>query len=145
MVGFTAAEGEIPFDPVGISVLGHVRVSVGTIVAQYPCGRDTTMLPWPALEVASWTSGAMSGGPTFDQQGLLVGIVCSCLVTDDKAGPSYVSLLWPALTTAIDAEWPNGIHRPGRSLLELDRLCWIDRRDALRRVSDRTFEYALWD
>jgi hypothetical protein len=144
MVGFTAIGDKFPFDPVGGTVVGHVRVSVGTIVNQHPGGRDKVMIAWPALEVWSWTSGAMSGGPVFDQHGLLVGIVSVCLVTEDKEGPSYVSLLWPALTTGIEAEWPNGLHTPGRSLLELDRLCCIDSRDAIRRTSDTSFEYIHW-
>jgi hypothetical protein len=143
MVGFTAADEEIPFNPIGYSVRGNVRVSVGTITAQHPGGRSFL---GPAVEVGSYTSGAMSGGPVFDQHGLLVGIVSRCLVTEDKEGPSYVSLLWPALTMGIEAEWPNGIHTPGRSLLEFDdRLCWIDRRDAIRRTSDTSFEYTHWE
>jgi hypothetical protein len=51
MVGFTAMGGEFPFDPVGYTVVGHVRVSVGTIGARYPTGRDKIMVPWPALEI----------------------------------------------------------------------------------------------
>jgi hypothetical protein len=142
MVGFTAAGEHFPFDPArGGSVQGHVRVSVGTIVEQYPGGRSFL---GPALEVGSWTSGAMSGGPVFDQHGLLVGIVSRCLVTEDKEGPSFVSLLWPALVKPIEAEWPNGLHTPGRSLLEFGRLCPIDRRDAIRRTSDTEFEYIQW-
>jgi hypothetical protein len=141
MVGFTAMGGEIPFDPTGYTVVGHVRVSVGTIIEQRPGGRPSL---GPALEVGSWTSGAMSGGPVFDQHGLLVGIVSKCLVTEDKEGPSCVSLLWPALVKPIEAEWPNGIHTPGRSLLEFDRLCWIDRRDAIHRAGT-LFGYTPWD
>jgi hypothetical protein len=147
MVGFTAADDEFPYDPAGASVLGHVRVSVGTITNRYPypCGRDQVMVPWPAIEIASSASGGMSGGPVFDQHGLLVGVVCTSFGAEDHIGPSYVSLLWPALTTPIDAEWPNGAHVTGRSLCEFGPLCCIDRRDALRRTSDTSFEYTIWE
>jgi hypothetical protein len=145
MVGFTAMGGEFPFDPVGYTVVGHVRVSVGTIGARYPTGRDKIMVPWPALEIASSASGGMSGGPVFDKHGLLLGIVSTSFGAEDHIGPSYVSLLWPALMTPIDAEWPNGVHVSGRSLHEFGRLCCIDRREALRRTSPTSWEYTAWE
>src|SRR5439155_12515597 len=120
MVGFTASDKGYPLNPAGgYTVPGHVRVSVGTITNQHHRGRDLTK-PWPTVEVGSWASGTMSGGPVFDKHGLLVGIVSSCLVTDEKEGPSYVSLLWHALTTPIDVEWPKGVYEPGKSLCECD-------------------------
>jgi hypothetical protein len=145
MVGFTATGGEFPFDRVGYTVVGDVRVSVGRIGARYPTGRDKIMVPSPALEVGSWTSGAMSGGPVFDQHGLLVGIVSACLATEDREGPSHVSLLYPALMTPIDAEWPNGVHVSGRSLHEFGGCC-IDRREALRSTSPTSWGYnTTWE
>jgi hypothetical protein len=145
MVGFTAMGDEFPFDPVGYTVVGHVRVSMGEVTARYPGGRDKVMVPWSAIEIASSASGGMSGGPVFDQHGLLLGIVSTSYGAEDHIGPSFASLLWPALTTGIEAEWPNGIHTPGRSLWELDRLCCIDRRDAIRCVGNSSFEYTPWD
>jgi hypothetical protein len=145
MVGFTAAKEGFPFEPLGASAQGHVRVSVGEITQRYPSGRDKVMVPWPAIEIASSASGGMSGGPVFDQHGLLLGIVSTSLGAEDHVGPSYVSLLWPALVTPIEAEWPNGVHTPGRSLLELDALCCIDRRGAIRRASDTLFGYTPWE
>jgi hypothetical protein len=151
MIGFTAAHQQFPFQPDGASplghasIVGHVRVSVGEVTHQHLRGRDRVMMPGPTIEVASSASGGMSGGPVFDQNGFLVGIVSTSFGTVDHVGPSYVSLLWHALTTPIDAEWPNGIHRRGCSLLELDPLCSIDRRDALRRTSDTSFEYSYWE
>jgi hypothetical protein len=142
MLGFTAGDHETP---VGEDIAGNVHVSVGTITNQHPRGRDRSLLPGPALEVATSSSGGMSGGPVFDQYGLLVGIISTSLVANDHAGPSYVSLLWQALTMPIDAEWPNVIHTPGRPLCEFGRLCSIDRTDVLRRVSDTVFEYTPWD
>jgi Trypsin-like peptidase domain len=147
MVGFTPSDEEYPLDPAGAySVLGNVRVSVGTVTDRHPRGRDRVMVPGPAIEIASFAAGSMSGGPVFDQHGLLVGIVSTSFDTDDRVGPSHASLLWHALTTPIDVEWPGGVYQPGKSLCECDkRLCSIDRREALRRTSDTSFEYAIWD
>jgi hypothetical protein len=75
MVGFTASEDEIPESPSNVTVTGHVRVSTGIIKERYPTGRDLGMLPGPAVQVATSASGGMSGGPVFDQSGLLFGIV----------------------------------------------------------------------
>jgi hypothetical protein len=144
MVGFTAVEKEVPFDPVGYTVCGDVRVSVGTISKRHPTGRDKFLIPWPALEIASYASGGMSGGPVFDQRGHLLGIVSKSYVTDDQMGPSYISLLWPALTVPIDAEWPNGVHVPGRTLHEFGRLCCIERPEALSRTSLTSWQYT-WE
>jgi Trypsin-like peptidase domain len=145
MVGFTASDEEFPFDPVGYTVRGDVRVSVGTIKKRHATGRDKFLIPWPVLQIASFTSRGMSGGPVFDQRGHLLGIVSSCIETDDQMGPSYISLLWPALMTPIDAEWPNGVHVPGRSLHEFGRLCCIDHREALTRTSPTSWQYSPWE
>jgi hypothetical protein len=144
MVGFTAVENEVPFDPVGYSVRGNVRVSVGTISERHPTGRDKFLVPWPALKIASYASGGMSGGPVFDQHGHLLGILSTSYETEDQLGPSYISLLWPALVAPIDAEWPNGVHVPGRSLHEFGRLCCIDSREALCRTGPTTWKYT-WE
>jgi hypothetical protein len=145
MVGFTASDTEFLRQPMAAQVGGDVRVSIGTVSARYPHGRDRVMMPGPVLEIASSASGGMSGGPVFDHHGLLVGIVASSFSADDHIGPSYVSLLWPALITAIDAKWPNGLHTSGRPLCEFGPLCVIDRIDALQRVSDTAFEYIPWE
>jgi hypothetical protein len=141
MVGFTAADTKVPFDPVGYQIRGNVRVSVGAVSERHPTGRDKFLMPWPVLEIASYVSGAMSGGPVFDQHGHLLGIVSSSLVTEDQMGPSYISLLWPALTAPIDADWPNGVHVPGRCLHEFGRLCCIGRREALTRTGPASWQY----
>jgi hypothetical protein len=145
MIGFTAADDKIACPPGGVTVRGRVRMSRGTIGQRYPEGRDSFMLPGPCLEVEGAASGGMSGGPVFDQHGLLVGIVASSVSAADGIGPSYVSLLWPALTARIDAEWPKGAHVPGRPLCHPDTPCWIDRRDALKRISDSLAQYIPWD
>lgn len=86
MVGFTPSDEAYPLDMAGAySVLGHVRVSVGTVTNRYPNGRDRVMVRWPAIEIASSASGSMSGGPVFDQHGLLVGIVSTSFAAEDQS------------------------------------------------------------
>ena len=48
----------------------------------------------------------MSGGPAFDKNGHLIGILTSSL--DDENGPSCISSWWPTAGHSIDTSWPNG-------------------------------------
>ena len=44
----------------------------------------------------------MSGGPVFNEAGLLCGLVTTGMATEDEPPISYVALIWPALGTLID-------------------------------------------
>lgn len=144
MVGFTASDLDFPRREMSFTGYGHVRASVGTITARYPNGRDRVLMPGPALEIGSSASGGMSGGPVFDRHGLLIGLVGTSLTSEDGAGPSFVSLLWPALITPISAKWPNGVHVANRPLCDFGKLCYVDRLDAIERISQTEFTYAPW-
>jgi hypothetical protein len=102
IVGYRADSATRELDGVrGYSVRGRTLVSAGIVRERYPSsgGRDRVMLPWPVLEVECPSWGGMSGGPVFDANGHLIGLLCSSFSTDEGDGVSYVSLLWPALTT----------------------------------------------
>lgn len=144
MVGFTASDPEFHRQEMGFTGYGDVRASVGIVTDMYPNGRDRVLMPGPALAVGSYTSGGMSGGPVFDRHGLLIGLVGTCMTSDDPNGPSSVSLLWPALTTPISARWPNGVHVANRPLCEFGKLCCIDRVDAIERINETEFAYTPW-
>ena len=144
MVGFTVNEITSSLQNPGFSVSGHVRTSTGIITACYPNGRDRVMMPGPALEINTSASGGMSGGPVFDQYGHLVGLVSTSWSADDHIGPTTISLLWPILVSPINAVWPNGVHVPGRPLSEFGPLCWIDRSDAIERISEHEIAYTPW-
>jgi Trypsin-like peptidase domain len=145
MVGFTASEDEIPASPSNVTVTGHIRVSTGIIKERYPTGRDLVMLPGPAVQVATSASGGMSGGPVFDQNGLLFGIVSTSYGQEDHVGPTFVSLIWPALTIPITPIWPPGVHIPGRRLHEFGQLCSIDRPDMIVKNGETEFTYRIWE
>ena len=86
------------------------------------------MLPSPTLEVDCPAWGGLSGGPAFDKHGRVVGVLSSSYTgPEDTTGPSYISLLWPALCAEINGGWPAGVIPAHRSLRELEpRLCLID-------------------
>lgn len=90
-VGFR--HGEIDGDATSVSPL----VSSGLVTASYPHGRGERMRS-PCVEVAMETLGGMSGGPVFNEDGRLVGIVSSSF----DGGPSYVTLVWDSLRVSID-------------------------------------------
>jgi hypothetical protein len=105
-----------------------VLVSVGEVSAAYPQGRDTGMMPWPCLEIDCPSWGGMSGGPVFDASGRLLGLLSSSF----DEGPSYVSLVFPALNTTFRGGWPEPLFKDARTLLSMEQhLCLIDRRDAV--------------
>jgi len=117
-------------------------LSSGDVTAQYPVGRDSAMLPFPCVEVECKTIGGMSGGPAFDADGRFVGILSSSM---DGDGPSWVSLLWPALSWSVPGGWPAAIMTGNRSLLDLEpNRCEIDKRDAIVKIEGTTVEYVPW-
>jgi hypothetical protein len=73
-------------------------VSSGLVTACYPHGRGDRMRS-PCVEVAMEAQGGMSGGPVYNEDGFVVGIVSSSF----DGGPTYVTLVWDALRLSIDS------------------------------------------
>lgn len=73
-------------------------VSSGLVTACYPHGRGERMRS-PCIEVSMEAQGGMSGGPVYNEDGRLVGIVSSSF----DGGPTYVTLVWDALRLSIDS------------------------------------------
>lgn len=96
---------------------GNVFCSNGTVTNRFPTGRDISMLPWPTLEVDCPSFGGMSGGPVFDANGMLIGLLSSSYDT----GPSYISLLWPSLALEFEGGWPNSFFQSKTTLLNFAR------------------------
>jgi S1-C subfamily serine protease len=75
------------------------RLSTGTVLEIHREYRDRSMLPFPCLHTDARFDPGMSGGPVFDERGVLIGLVTSNLppTSAGECHSSYVSLLWPAL------------------------------------------------
>lgn len=120
-------------DDGGLICHGNVMVCVGEVSARYPDGRDTAMMPWPAIEVDCAALGGMSGGPVFDSAGKLIGLVCSSVSNEAGPGaPAYVSLLWSAMGFPFEGGWPASLFPAPVSLLQLNGgICSIERPGAI--------------
>ncbi|MBO9694572.1 MAG: trypsin-like peptidase domain-containing protein [Sphingopyxis sp.] len=109
MAGFVADADSFPIaaDPTSpIASSAKRMTSLGVVTEIYPMGRDQTRLPHSCIEVGVNVSGGMSGGPAFDKDGHLIGLVSSSIHSDDNSGPTWVSLLWNALLHSVSASWP---------------------------------------
>lgn len=137
--GFRSEISEVkPNDGVReVRAKGNFYVSSGLVTNRYPNGRDRLMLPWPVLEVDCPSLGGMSGGPVFDRHGYLVGLLCSSFSAEDGRGPSYISLLWPALHMEFEGGWPRSPHFDGALTLAglANGICDIDNVNVVHAIS----------
>lgn len=88
----------------GISGLAML-CSSGLVTEHHLNGRGSHLFG-PCVEVAMNTPGGMSGGPVFNSEGHLVGIVSTSYEADDLRGPTFVPLIWPATVSEVAAPWP---------------------------------------
>jgi hypothetical protein len=125
------ADEEMKFEVKDGHVLygADVRIGVGEVTQHFLEGRGS-MLPGPTIEVACSTPGGLSGGPAFDKNGRVIGILSSSLNHEDGRGPSFVSLLWPALVHQVKPFFLPKLFPPSIRLLEFEP-CNIDRRDVV--------------
>jgi hypothetical protein len=77
---------EVEIDP-------NFHFSSGEITQVFRGGRDTTLLPTACFETSARFDAGMSGGPVFDQEGAVCGVVASSLEFDssDEGFTSYAS------------------------------------------------------
>lgn len=75
------------------------RTTEGEVKEVHPVYRDRCMLPFPCLHTNARFDAGMSGGPVFNQDGRICGLVSSNLPPseDGQDHASYASLIWPAL------------------------------------------------
>jgi len=108
-----------------------VRIGVGEVTEHYLGGRGT-ILQRIVIEVACSTPGGLSGGPAFDKNGRVFGILSTSFNHEDGRGPSYVSGLVPGLVLPIRPGFFTFPQEPERIRLIESEACSIDRRDVIR-------------
>jgi len=91
----------------GVPTLAFFCTS-GIVTEQYLEGRGSH-INGPCIEVAMEALGGMSGGPVFNAERRVVGVISSSLEADGYNGPTYISLIWPSLLSTIYAPWPEGL------------------------------------
>lgn len=71
--------------------------SDGHIMQVHALKRDSVMLPYPCYETSAHIEGGMSGGPVFDSNGQVCGVVSSSfeLAGNNQIAVSYISSIWP--------------------------------------------------
>jgi hypothetical protein len=81
------------------------RTTAGTVQETHYRSRDSAFLPFPCFRTNAQFDPGMSGGPVFNQDNEICGVICSSLPsgTQDEDHASYVAMIWPAF----------GIRRPG--------------------------------
>jgi len=151
IAGFRASDSNFEIPSNELTCGGNVIVCTGEVTERYETARDQSFLRWPTLEVNCPSWGGMSGGPVFDSTGMLIGLLSSSFTFEDSTGPSYVSLLWPALCTQFEGGWPAAYFPGKTSLMEMEsRLCAIDNRSVFKVSVDPTnnsmnVQYKMWE
>lgn len=98
-VGYREVEND------GVPTISFFSTS-GLVVEQHTKGRGA-YLQGACIEVAMKSLGGMSGGPVFNEAGRVVGVISTCMEgVNDDLGPTFVTLVWPALISEISATWP---------------------------------------
>ena len=103
----------------GVPMIGCFTSS-GLVTEIYLDGRGSFM-KGPCVEVAMNVVGGMSGGPVFNSAGKIVGVISSGFDGGENTfGPSYVSLVWPALISTVHAPWPENHWPENTAGLQVD-------------------------
>ncbi len=88
-------------------------VSTGTVVEIHELFRDQCRLNFPCFRIDARADGGMSGGPVFNKEGQLCGIICSSLPANenDDEHVTYATTLFPLLLLDnMDEDNPKLLH-----------------------------------
>ena len=106
-----------------IEINGFGAATVGEVKEIHHERRDMVRLPFPCFQVNARFDGGMSGGPVFNEDGQLCGIVCSNLPPsgDNDEHISYATTLWPLMATFINIALDGTKQDESYPLIELAR------------------------
>jgi S1-C subfamily serine protease len=91
-------------DTTTITVNYQARRVTGRVLEMH-AQRDQTMYPFPVVRTDAAFDAGMSGGPVFDDDGRLRGLICGS--AEGVPDMNYVALLWPSVFTPVDVSLPG--------------------------------------
>lgn len=87
----------------------HPRLAPGLVEEIYHLKRDSARMPFPSFQTDARYDGGMSGGPIFNPDGHVCGVVCSSIPpeTPGETHTSFGSSIWPIIGTLVDSLGPD--------------------------------------
>src|SRR5699024_4116564 len=89
--------------------LNYNREVEGVVTKVFPKFRDKGFMTFPCFEIEREFANGMSGGPIFNEDDQVCGVISSCGIN----GVSYGSTLWPALGIKIGNKYLKDLARQG--------------------------------
>lgn len=128
-----------------LTLEGDLYMAVGEVSAVHHPMRDRHLMPYPAIEIACGSLGAMSGGAVLDESGHLMGVISRGVTTDDGRGPTFASWVVGVLNRTVELPWPPGAYPQPVHLLDIDeRLLNLEGRDHLEVIDESRCNYRAW-
>jgi hypothetical protein len=111
-----------------LGLLDVPQASTGEVEEILPRGQPAGRFTFPCYRVAARFDAGMSGGPVYDGQGQLCGIISGTYGNTEERPISYVAMLWPMLRLQISANrsgrYPKNVTYPAIDLA-LDDLMYV--------------------
>jgi len=143
IVGFRFEEGLMAGNDCVSASPGRLLAASGEVIAVHN-GRDRLLLPFPAVEIACGSHGAMSGGAVLDGEGLLLGVISRGWEIEDNEGPTYAAWIPAALGMKVEVPWPPAVYEQGLSVVDLPAdLCRLVGREAVAVIGDN-IQWVVW-
>lgn len=102
--------------------------STGIVTNIFHEKRDSSMINFPSIETNARFDGGMSGGPVFNKNGNLIGVVSSNLppLNTDDEHISYVALIWASMNTIINEKKQPILHLCQTNEIKVEDLWRVD-------------------
>lgn len=115
-----------------IVVNDTASATIGEVMEIHEFYRDKVRLNFPCFRVNARFDAGMSGGPVFNDDGEVCGVICSSLPADEecKEDISYVTTLWPLMGMKInvnrDGDYPKDVTYPVLDLARDGIICAVN-------------------
>ena len=109
IVAFGHPVQDVHVEDDAVTVVEETYSSLGQVTEVFPLKRDSAVMPVPCYATTARFDGGMSGGPLFNDDGRLCGLVSSSMSHDETGEhTSYASTLWPILAFSVEVNDPAG-------------------------------------